>query len=144
MPELKDAITAIGVLLSAIIAMLGWYFTHKPSTKRDLDNERRKIITNYLIEAWRTLSDASERTLSSDEKRKVERAISDIQIFGSERQVDLTLKYIDNHAKNGRANVNDLLLDLRKTLRQELKLEPLPDQTMLLRFAPDQSNRRTR
>ena len=103
--------------------------------RRDVENDRRKLRTEYLLEAYRRLQNASHR--GGNEKAyydDLESAISDIQLLGTPRQAMLAAKFAQDMARERIAYLDDLLLDLRNSLRDELKLEPLSENSRVLRF----------
>jgi hypothetical protein len=43
------------LLVTFLVAALGWWAAHALSSRRDLANERRKLRVSYLLEAYRKL-----------------------------------------------------------------------------------------
>jgi hypothetical protein len=122
------------LLITTAVALLGWLAVHRFNVYRDQLNKRREIRIQYLIEAYRRLEQASHRA-DMQKREDFESAIADIQLLGSNRQIDLTLKVIDSIAKNGFATVNPLLEDLRGELRKELNLEMASEEIKIFRFS---------
>ena len=110
---------ASAVVGGSVVAVFNHYFTKK----RDIDNEKRKIRIQYLIEVYRRLLVAYNRSPISDElKLGFETAICDIQLFGTEKQIMILNNFIEKYKSNG-PYFDDyyiLLEDLRKSLRVEL------------------------
>ena len=112
------------IIISAFVIVVGWFIGHALSSLRDRSNKRRELRVGYLIEAWRNLADCTGR---SDLARAsiLEKAIADINLFGSEIQIDLAKKFSDDFVNKRTANLDELLKDLRYELRKELQLDPV-------------------
>lgn len=81
----------------------------------------------YLIDAYRALMDAANRAkLSSDQERALERAISDVMLFGQPDEVEQARAFIVAFAQDHQARLDPLLAELRAGLRRELSLEQTP------------------
>jgi hypothetical protein len=117
------------------VTAVGWWVAYYFSKRRDIENDRRKLRTEYLLEAYRKLQNASHRVGSEKiYNDALESAISDIQLLGTERQSRLAAQFSLDMAEKGVAYMDDLLLDLRNELRVELNLEPLSNPSRVLRF----------
>jgi len=117
------------------VTAVGWWMAYYFSKRRDIENDRPKLRTEYLLEAYRKLQNSSHRV--GNEKvynDALESAISDIQLLGSARQSKLAAQFSLDMAEEGVAYMDDLLLDLRNELRKELNLEPLSNPSRVLRF----------
>jgi hypothetical protein len=120
--------------VTLIVAMLGGWIGHYLSMRRDLAVERRKLRVTYLLEAYRRLEGASNR---DDPKRcwhEFESAIADIQLLGTPHQVSLARQFSIEMAKNHTSSLDDLIFDLRQSLRSELELEPVSEKVLFLRY----------
>jgi hypothetical protein len=124
------------LLVTATVAVGGWFIGHALSARRDKNNKKREQRIVYLIEAYRRLATCAHRGNSLD-VATLETAVTDIQLFGSKRQVALVQSFVSSFAKSGGASMDELLEDLRSDLRAELKLEKVPNGTMHVRFVPD-------
>ena len=89
----------LAVVLSAVIVVAGWSVVHRNDIERDQLNKRRDLRVQYLIDAYRRLESASDRTLSEDSVAKMESAMADIQLFGSPTQVSMTKKLVQTFAE---------------------------------------------
>ena len=122
-------------LATTIIIVMGWYVAHRLSSTRDLANKRREPQVNYLIEAYRRLESASNRGPSTNESFiEVEKAMADIQLFGTATQVKLVHDFCSEFVEKRTGLLDPLLNDLRKSLRKELNLESVPLNTVFLRY----------
>lgn len=124
------------IVVPILIALAGWYVVNKQNAQRDRENKLRDITTQYLIDAYRNLSDASMRPPQpgSIYYRKIESAISDIQLFGSEKQIEQANTMIDEYSKSGLINLDPILNDLRSQLREELGLPQVKQNVRWLRM----------
>lgn len=121
--------------VTAIVAFAGAWVGHQFSAQRDLLNERRKLRVSYLLEAYRRLEDAGNRADAAASWSKVESAVADIQLLGSPEQVQLARKFALAMARDSAAPLNELLLDLRRSLRTELDLPNVAEPVAFLRFS---------
>lgn len=122
------------LFVTFVVAALGWFFAHYFSARRDLSNERRKIIVSYLLEAYRRLEAAAHASDQKSKRNQVESAIADIQLFGSPQQVRMAADFARTISSEGGASMDALLLNLRNSLRAELKLEGVDGKIFHLRF----------
>jgi hypothetical protein len=116
------------------VAVVGWWVAHYFSSRRDLTNERRKLRVEYLLEAYRKLERASNRNDIKQYWSDFETAIADIQLLGSPRQVSLARRFAISMAKDSTAPLDDLIFDLRQSLRSELQLELVNENVVYLRI----------
>lgn len=111
------------ILIPAFIIVIGWWAVDWFSKTRDVENKRREIISLYLIEAYRNIEDGCGRCVTNEQKRKMEKAIADVQLFGSKSEIEAAKKFADNMNNNHFGDPRELLVLLRTNLRRELKLE---------------------
>jgi hypothetical protein len=125
-------------LITVIIAALGWVVAHYFSSKRDRRIKRREIKTAHLIKAYTILAnDITERAETSERNAKLELLISELQLFGSNKQIALTKELAENIQHGGEFNFDELLKDIRNDLRKELELNPIQGRVKWLRFNKD-------
>jgi hypothetical protein len=103
--------------------------------RRDLTGERRKLRVTYLLEAYRRLEGASNRDDPNGRRPDLESAVADIQLLGSPGQVSRARQFATDMARDRSASLDELLFDLRQSLRSELELEPVSDKVVFLRFS---------
>tara|TARA_B100000315_G_C14233418_1_gene432055 strand:+ start:181 stop:579 length:399 start_codon:yes stop_codon:yes gene_type:complete len=118
------------LLITAIVAIIGWFIAHQLSMSRDLKNKRTDLKVKYLIEAYRKLENISHR--EDPNMQDFETAIADIQLLGSQKQVELAQNIAKEFAKTKCADMDDLLKDLRQNLRKVLGLEELSSQDLTI------------
>lgn len=108
----------VPLVVTAAFSIVGYFVAHRLSAARDRANKRRELRTQYLIDAFRALVDLNAYNKVSERPAEVaraaERALSVIQLFGSERQIQLYLE---------KDRLDDLINDLQNELRQILGLK---------------------
>ncbi|HUW12914.1 MAG TPA: hypothetical protein VM537_24520 [Anaerolineae bacterium] len=119
------------VIVGMVIAVAGWVVGYYSGSARDREAKRREIRVQYLIEAYRRLEYATDRPMLKPEDlldygHDVEKALGDIQLFGTEEQAELAKGVVASMKATGEyAETVTLLKALRADLRQELNLDPL-------------------
>jgi type II secretory pathway pseudopilin PulG len=93
----------------------------------DREQKRRDVQTQYLLEAYRNLELAGRNELTSENAARIERAIADIQLLGTPKQIELAQCFASDFAGTGGAQIDHLLLELRTELRKELHLKPVAE-----------------
>jgi hypothetical protein len=111
-------------LIGAIVgALLG----HRLTRERDREQRRRELVLTYLIDAWKNLETGSRDNVDIHRKSEaLEKAIADIQLFGSPEQIGMASEFAKSMTANSSANTTPLLSDLRDSLRLELNLKKAP------------------
>ena len=90
------------ILVTIFLAVVGWYIGHYFTTKRDVKNKQRELVTEHLIHAYRIITtEVSHRKESEERNIKLENLLSDIQLFGSDEQIALANKLADDVAAGG-------------------------------------------
>jgi hypothetical protein len=124
------------LLATLVVAGLGSWIAHRLSARRDIVNERRKLRIAYLLEAYRRLESAANRSdKTPDQARAFESAVADIQLLGTSEQVQTTIKYLRQHASGAGAQIDDVLRVLRKDLRREMGLPEEVENALVFRFS---------
>ena len=124
----------IKVAVTITLAFLGWLIAHHFSSKRDMVNKRRDLRISYLLEAYRKLESAAQAKDIKSKWPAIESAVADIQLLGTPLQVELARQFANGISENGFATLDDLLFDLRESLRSELSLEKIDLSIIHLRF----------
>lgn len=137
--SLPDAVLAAAV--TAAVVIVGWYVAHYLTGKRDQTNKRRDLRVQYLIEAYRRLESAGNRPLTQEVAPEFEKAVADVQLFGTRKQVELARTFALGFAKNGTHSLDPLLNELRQELRKELNLESVPANITYLRISHDEKQK---
>ena len=137
--SLPDVITA--AVITAAVVIVGWYVAHYLTAKRDQTNKRRDLRVEYLIEAYRRLEFAGNRPLTNDVATEFEKAVADIQLFGTPRKVELAQAFALGFAEKGTHSLDPLLNELRQELRKELNLESVEPSIKYLRITYDKKRK---
>lgn len=83
----------------------------------------REQRVTYLLDAYRMLVDCANRSsLTRMQKDQLERSLSDTYPLGDSEQVTIAGEFMAALARDRSADLNHLLLSLRKSLRTELRL----------------------
>jgi hypothetical protein len=127
--------------IAAVIVIIGWYVVHYLSARRDQTNKRRDLRVQYLIEAYRRLEYAGNRPMTKEIGPDFEKAIADIQLFGTPKQVELAQSFAHGFVAKGEHTLDPLLNELRKELRKELKLESVQPNIKYLRMFYDKNQK---
>lgn len=124
------------LLVTVIVGLGGWYVVHWLTASRDQLNKRKDLKVEYLLKAYRNLSNAANRTNPNEFGLQFEEAVSDIQLLGSPKQIELLHKALSERDSNGNhVGVNDVLEELRVDLRNELALESISSKAKFFRFS---------
>lgn len=121
------------LIFSSSLIVLGWVITHYLALRKSARDKKREVTTEYLIKAWRTLESASNRSDNSH-NAKLETAIADIQLLGTQKQIELAQQFADQISRTGVGDPLELLIQLREDLRKELGLSPVKPCLNILRF----------
>lgn len=126
------------LLVTFVVAALGWWSGHHLSARRDLMNERRKLRITYLLDAYRRLESAANRPNKTPElARAFEAAVADIQLLGTQEQAQTTIECLKQYAVGGDARIDRVLRVLRKDLRREMGLSGDIENGIVFRFSDD-------
>lgn len=115
-------ISLIISVLALVFSIAGLFVAHFLSIKRDSLNKKKEIRIQYLITAWQHLESSSNRD-NNKYLSDLEKAIADIQLFGTLRQIQLSREIVSEFAIEKRCTLDKLLQELRDDLRKELNLE---------------------
>ena len=101
---------------SLIISIIGGFVVHFLSRTRDSLNKKKDLRIKYLINAWQLLESASNRNDNSMIPN-LEKAIADIQLFGTLEQIKLSREFALEFKTTKTAKCDVLLNELRNDLR---------------------------
>ena len=126
----------IKLVVTSIIVIIGWITVHYFTSKRDAKNKKREISLNHLISSYDVLTnEISQRLPSKERNDKMERLISQIQLFGTVEQVKLALSLKNEIiVTNGNGDLDPLIKSLRNSLRKELKLDQISENVEWIRY----------
>lgn len=127
------SIPALQVLVSALVALVVVSLTHAFTSYRDRQNRRREQRINYLVNVYRAFSKANMHPKLYEVAGELEQAVADVQLFGTPKQVRLVRQFARDLGTEQSAQINDLLVELRESLRAELGAAPIPRDNVWLR-----------
>ncbi len=136
---MDSLLTPLSVVASSILIILGWEVVHRKSSERDMADKRRDLRVEYLITAYRRLENAANREGTKESFSEMEKALADIQLFGTPDQVALVRSFCAEFVENRSASLDLLLDELRKDLRVELNLDAIPQKTVFFRYRENPS-----
>lgn len=122
------------LIIQCIITVIGWIVVYIFAIRQNTQIKKKEVTIEYLIQAWGKLEKASNRK-DNRYNTEIETAIADIQLFGTERQIELAQQFAEEIARNKESSTLELLVLLREDLRKELKLERVPRKFKFLRFS---------
>lgn len=129
---------ALAPLLAAVVAVGGWYVAHWLNEARDLKNKRHDFWIKFLIGAYQRLEDGCNRGSleGTDFAHGFESALRDIQLLGTNQQVELAKRMVHGIAqKVPNVSAGPLLLSLRDELRKHLGLQVLGEEPLHFRLS---------
>ena len=114
----------VPLLITTMIAIIGWFAAHRLAANRDRVNKHRDIRIEYLIKAYQKLENAVHRKPEPNSSyfQDMESTVADIQLFGTESQIEKVKTFLNEFEEKGKGSLDDLLNDLRDELRKELDL----------------------
>ncbi len=130
-----DLIKIALTFLAWMSVVIGWIVTDYLTKRRDVENQKRKIRTDYLVNVFRFLATSvSNRNLSKEDWRKFEDIIADIQLFGTPEQIGLLKEVTNQIAEKKEFDLDPILNDLRDHLRRDLNLESIDGNIRWIRY----------
>ena len=121
------------ILLSAVSAIIGGYIVHRFSLRQDKVFRKREFVLKHLVQSFELL----ENYIREPDPKKIEQAVTYIQLLGNSAQIKIAEIIIENLVTNSEADITPLVEQLRKDLRSELNLEPIDRPFRFLFFKPD-------
>ena len=126
--------TIVSLAVTLFVAIGSWAVTNLLASRRDRKNKKRDLQTKYLIEAYRNIESACSRKEVMPYRDGIEKALGDIQLFGSREQVRLVKQIMADIETGSYTDPRALLDNLRQGLRKELELEPLEEKILHFRI----------
>lgn len=129
----------VKIVVTVIIAGMGWFVVHWLSSSREEVSKKRDIVTGYLIDAFSEIEKVVEpHEISKDWFMSLASALHKIQLFGNENQIVLVHEIFDVMQDKNAVFPNDKLIELlnilRDELRKEVKLNPITSKVHLLKL----------
>lgn len=121
--------------ISFCAAVIGVYTAHMFTSRRDLAAKRRELETKHLIDIWNDV-EVANRAKTIEEAEKLERAIANIQLFGTEEMMSLAEEIGNSLKTTQAAETTNLQKVLRDTLRSRLGLPSTKRDYFMLTINP--------
>jgi hypothetical protein len=77
------------------LVVVGWFFAHWLTARRDLAAKRREARLRALEAAYMRLATSCNRELTPDLVEKIETFVAEIQLYGTPHQIDLMAGIVD-------------------------------------------------
>jgi hypothetical protein len=126
--------SSIQVVIPALVALAVVVLGHAFSQHRDRQNRRQEQRVHYLISVYRAFSKANNHPRLYEVADELEQAIADVQLFGTPKQILLAQTFATELGTVQTADMDELLFELRKSLRSELKVAPWDGRTVWIRI----------
>jgi hypothetical protein len=132
-----DWSSAVSLGVPAVIVVCGWFFAHRLTAQRELAARRREARLKALEAAYMRLATSSNRPVTAETREKLEMFVSEIQLYGTPKQIELMVEIVKSYIKAAPTiSFDPILTDLRNTIREELRLEPVQGSIWWLRLGP--------
>lgn len=120
-------LTVMASLLVAIILLaIRIFVMQRVQTQRQRENRQETERLKSLVAAYRAMAGSFSPAESGD-RDQLEACLSDIILFGSLRQVELASECVQSLIRDEPVDYQQLIEDLRATLREQLGLDPIPE-----------------
>ncbi|HEV8107174.1 MAG TPA: hypothetical protein VGP97_06585, partial [Burkholderiales bacterium] len=86
-------VATVGIPGALVVA--GWFFVHLLNARRDLAQRKREARLKALETAYIRLADSANRPLTDEILDELELFVSEIQLYGTPRQVELMGKVVE-------------------------------------------------
>lgn len=121
--------------IPGVLVVAGWFFAHWLTARRELFSKRRVDRLRALEAAYMRISSSSNRPLTIETIERIETFVAEIQLYGTPYQVKLMNEAVESFLKpDFKVNWDQLLEDLRDTIRAELRLEKVTGPVWWLRL----------
>lgn len=119
-------LTLIGSLLVTVVLLaIRVFVMMRVQQRRQRENRQEAERLRSLVAVYRSLA-GTFTAGTHEQSSQIEEALSDVVLFGSLRQVELAAACINRLKAGEPPDCQALVEDLRRELRTQLGLEPLP------------------
>ncbi|PPF80656.1 hypothetical protein C5C14_05595 [Rathayibacter rathayi] len=127
----------IGIVQSLSTAVVGGLVVHLLARSRERDSQRRTLRIEYLIRAYHSLANATDRAaVTREHVQAAEDAVIDIVLLGEKEEIRAVEGIDSTRDEGGTFSLKPVTEALRTSLRQELQLPTVQTRAMYLRWAP--------
>ena len=127
------SVPLLQVFVSAFVALLVVALGHAFTLWRDRQNRRQEQRIDYLVSVYRAFSKANHHPQLYEVAEDLEQAVVDVQLFGTPNQVSLVRRFATDLGTAQTAEMDELLVELRDSLRAELGAAPIAGRHLWLR-----------
>ncbi len=106
---------------SLVAAVIGGWVAHFLTLSRERSAKRRELLAVDLRGIWNDL-DVGNLPENAVDWKRIEGAISGIQLFGSDEAIQVANKLISEYSVRGTLDTSELIVIVRSELRKELGL----------------------
>lgn len=125
------------LVFPALIIVVGWAVGHKLSFAREVAAKRRETRVKVLEAAFLALNLCIDRKRTPEMDRALESAVASLQLYGSLEQLKLVDKFVVGMIQPGaRVELTSLMVNLRDSIRSELKLDSTSAGVAWMRLDP--------
>lgn len=132
----------IPTILASLFALIGWIIVHRFNSERDLKNKQRELRIKYIIEAYSIFTELGRNKNILGNYKEVERAIHNIQLLGTPKQIELCKKFVVEIVEEGKTDHTDLTIELRNFVRKELGLTVIDRKLISLIITPTDQDKK--
>ncbi len=120
-------LTVIASLVVAIVLLaIRIFVMQRVQTQRQRENRQETERLKSLVGAYRAIA-GSVSPAEAGDRDQLEAALSDVILFGSLRQVELAAACAQSLTAGEPVDYQQLIIDLRSTLREQLGLDAIPE-----------------
>lgn len=116
----------VSITVAIFLLVIRIFVMQRVQTRRQRENRQETERLKSLVGAYRTMAGSFSPAEPGD-REQLEAALSDIILFGSLRQVELASACAHALTTDAPIDHQELIKDLRATLREQLGLDAIPE-----------------
>lgn len=113
------------ILLAAVLIAVRVFFVQRAQRMRQREHRQQTERLRSLVMAYRALAGSFTPPVERD-WRQIEEALADVVLFGTLAQVKLAAECAQTILDGEPSGYQELVVQLRNDLREQLGLEPIP------------------
>ena len=122
--------SVVAALVASFFLAVGWFVTGHFVERSSADAAKREVRLGHLLRIYRVVdATVRENNLATTAQERqnslsqVPEALGEIQLLGTEREVELARQAARELSRGGGADLMPLLVELRESLREEMGLK---------------------
>ena len=139
--------SVVAALVASFFLAMGWFVTGITGELSSAHAAKREVRLGHLLRIYRVV-DATVREnklATTDQERQhsvkqVLQALGEIQLLGTEREVELAQQATRELIRGGGADLMPLLVELRESLREEMGLKQISAPILFVEFPSAESD----